>query len=356
MTGANSSAFTLRGVIEGFYGTPWTEAQRLDMVESIGRWGMNSFVYSPKDDYLLRDGWREEFDENAWKKLGRLLDTCRESKVELTVALSPGLSMQYSVTAHRNDLESKLLSLVDAGVTSMGLFFDDIPSRLQWPADSASYSSLAAAHASLVNTVWPVAKAAGATRLMVCPTSYWGNPEDPYLKELCESIDDDVDVFWTGRSICSATLDQCDAQSFRDATGRLPLYWDNFPVNDVAMTHELHIGPYERREPELSALSRGIVVNAMEHAESSKIPLFTIAEFLNDPYRYDAEASWHRALAEISGDTSDQQALTAFAENSRSSCLSLSDAVPVTEALSDLSFSLVSGDYDSGVRAISEVA
>lgn len=65
MTGANSSAFTLRGVIEGFYGTPWTEAQRLDMVESIGRWGMNSFVYSPKDDYLLRDGWREEFDENA---------------------------------------------------------------------------------------------------------------------------------------------------------------------------------------------------------------------------------------------------------------------------------------------------
>lgn len=94
----------------------------------------------------------------------------------------------------------------------------------------------------------------------------------------------------------------------------------------------------------------------MEYAESSKIPLFTIAEFLNDPYRYDVEASWHRALAEISGDTSDQQALTAFAENSRSSCLSLSDAVPVTEALSDLSFSLVSGDYDSGVRAISEVA
>lgn len=356
MTAVTSSAFAVRGVIEGFYGTPWTEAQRLDMVESIGRWGMTTFIYSPKDDYLLRDGWAEPFDDAALQKLRRLLETCEASGVSLAVAVSPGLSMKYSDASHRSALEAKLLSLVDAGVRSLGLFFDDIPGALQWPEDLSSYSSLAQAHASLVTEMWSSVHGRGATHFMVCPTAYWGNPDDPHLKELCQAIDGDIDVFWTGRSICSATLDVCDAKAFVKATGRPPLYWDNFPVNDVAMKHELHIGPYERREPELGSISRGIVVNAMEYAESSKIPLFTIAEFLADPFSYDAEASWHKALAEVAGDEEDLVALTAFAENSRSSCLSLSDAVPLTDALSELSFSLVSGDYDKGAQSIRAIA
>ncbi len=122
MTAVTSSAFAVRGVIEGFYGTPWTEAQRLDMVESIGRWGMNTFIYSPKDDYLLRDGWAEPFDDAALQKLRRLLETCEASGVSLAVAVSPGLSMKYSDPSHRSALEAKLLSLVDAGVRSLGLF------------------------------------------------------------------------------------------------------------------------------------------------------------------------------------------------------------------------------------------
>ena len=356
MTSPASRAFALRGVIEGFYGTPWTEHQRLDMVESIGRWGMNSFIYSPKDDYLLREGWAEPFDDAALAKLRRLLECCDASGVTLAVAVSPGLSMKYSDPDHREALEAKLVSLVDAGVPSLGLFFDDIPGQLQWPEDLENYLSLAEAHASVVHEMWSSVTERGATHFMVCPTIYWGSPQDRYLTELCQAIDETVDVFWTGRSICSATLDVCDATAFAEATGRPPLYWDNFPVNDVAMKHELHIGPYERREPELASFSRGIVVNAMEYAESSKIPLFTIAEFLQDPFSYYSEASWHRALAEVAGNEDDQEALTAFAENSRSSCLSLSDAVPLTDALSELSFSLVKGDYDTGATAISEIA
>ena len=356
MSAVAPSAFALRGVIEGFYGTPWTEQQRLDMVECIGGWGMNSFIYSPKDDYFLRDGWAEPFDDEARAKLQRLLQACDAAGVTLAVAVSPGLTMKYSDPSHRAALEAKLASLIEEGVHSLGLFFDDIPGQLQWPDDLRNYLSLAEAHANVITEMFHSAKKRGATHFMVCPLSYWGSPEDRYLKELCQSIDESIDVFWTGRSICSATLDLCDANAFAAATGRPPLYWDNFPVNDVAMKHELHIGPYERREPALAGASRGIVVNAMEYAESSKIPIYTIAEFLRDPFAYDPEASWHRALAEVAGNHADQQALTAFAENSRSSCLSLSDAVPLTDALSEVSFSLVSGNYDAGVAAISDIA
>jgi hyaluronoglucosaminidase len=42
-----SSPFAIRGVIEGFYGNPWTQEQRLDCIRFIGARGMNTFVYGP---------------------------------------------------------------------------------------------------------------------------------------------------------------------------------------------------------------------------------------------------------------------------------------------------------------------
>ena len=36
------SGFAIRGVIEGFYGNPWTHEQRLDCIRFIGRHGMNT--------------------------------------------------------------------------------------------------------------------------------------------------------------------------------------------------------------------------------------------------------------------------------------------------------------------------
>lgn len=58
MTGAGGSPFAVRGVIEGFYGRPWTHEQRLGLIEFIGARGMNTFVYAPKDDPLVRREWR----------------------------------------------------------------------------------------------------------------------------------------------------------------------------------------------------------------------------------------------------------------------------------------------------------
>ena len=49
----------LSGVIEGFYGRPWTEAQRVRMLDWIGQAGMNMFIYAPKDDIHIRARWRE---------------------------------------------------------------------------------------------------------------------------------------------------------------------------------------------------------------------------------------------------------------------------------------------------------
>ena len=40
----------LRGVVEGFYGTPWSHEVRLSLIDFYGRNKMNCYLYGPKDD------------------------------------------------------------------------------------------------------------------------------------------------------------------------------------------------------------------------------------------------------------------------------------------------------------------
>ena len=89
-------AFAIRGVVEGFYGTPWTHEDRLDMIRFIGERGMNRFVYSPKDDPFLRRDWALPHDPAALADLAELATAAAPVGVELVYCLSPGLSIRYS--------------------------------------------------------------------------------------------------------------------------------------------------------------------------------------------------------------------------------------------------------------------
>jgi hyaluronoglucosaminidase len=161
-----------------------------------------------------------------------------------------------------------------------------------------------------------------------------------------------VGLFWTGRQVCSPTLELADAQAFARATGRRPTYWDNYPVNDVAMSYELHIGPYLGRDQRLWQAAEGIVANGMELFESSKIALATIADYLAAPEAYDPERSWARALRDVVGEA-DLEAFTLFADNVRSSCLCDVDAPILTRALEAFLFRV---ERDDGLAAATELA
>ena len=64
-----ASPFAIRGVIEGYYGRPWTQAQRLELIDFLADRGMNTFVYGPKDDPLVRRDWRLPYDGEALARL-----------------------------------------------------------------------------------------------------------------------------------------------------------------------------------------------------------------------------------------------------------------------------------------------
>jgi hyaluronoglucosaminidase len=336
----DGSPFAIRGVIEGFYGRPWTHQQRLDLIPFLAERGMNSFVYGPKDDPLLRRDWRLPYDGQWLTRLSELLERCASHGMRFTWCVSPGLSMRYSDDADLEALSAKLASVAELGVTSIGLLLDDIPRELQHPQDRARFEDLADAHVHVVRRV--AERLATGTHLVVCPTLYRGRGTEDYLVRLAAGIDPRIDLFWTGRAICSPVLDLADAAVFTRATLRPPLYWDNYPVNDVAMGYELHIGPYRGRDPLLWRSAAGIVANGMELFEASRIPFATIADYLRDPEGYDPETSWQRAIIDVVGEA-DADAFALFADNVRSSVLADDDAPVVGRAVERLGFALDQG-------------
>lgn len=323
------NAIAIRGVVEGFYGTPWTQQQRLDMVDFIAEVGMNTLVYSPKDDPYTRRRWRDPYPAQEASALRELTHRARSAGVSVWYGLSPGLSMRYSSREDAAGVRAKLSSARELGFGEVALFLDDIPGHLQHPSDQLTFPNLVTAQIGLVRELeeW----LAPAT-LTVCPTQYWGRGQEAYIATLGQAMAPSTNLFWTGRAICAAELDASDADVFLDSTGRKPLYWDNFPVNDVAMTGELHIGPYAGRDPRLRTAAAGIIANPMPLAEASKIGLASVADFCRDPELFDAEASWEAALLRVGG-AADYDAFREFADAFRGSALSTDDAPRVAAHL-----------------------
>ena len=54
----SSTGEFLLGVIEGFYGQPWSEAERVELFDWMRNWRLNSYLYAPKDDLKHRALWR----------------------------------------------------------------------------------------------------------------------------------------------------------------------------------------------------------------------------------------------------------------------------------------------------------
>jgi hyaluronoglucosaminidase len=97
------------------------------------------------------------------------------------------------------------------------------------------------------------------------------------------------------------------------------ILWDNYPVNDLSMTNELHIGPLEGRDPLLPEIVYGYLNNPLLQEELSFLPLATCFDYAAAPRAYASERSWNRAVKERFGANTLRhwRAIRTFAEASR---------------------------------------
>jgi hypothetical protein len=294
---ADFPSFPERGVVEGFYGVPWSHEDRLAMLRFQGQHGMNVYYYAPKDDPYHRKLWRDPYPPEQMKRLGELVDTARRNFVDLCFAISPGLSMTYSSEQDFATLTSKLASVSKLEVSCFALFLDDVPPDLQSPQDQAQFRTLAQAHTYLINKLYKHLKAQSANnRLTVTPTTYtneWGNRD--YIKELGAGVDPDVSMVWTGPEVASPAITVAQAKEWGEFQHRKPLVWDNFPVND-GRPWRLHLGPLRGRDPNLPVAIRGLFSNPMNQARASMIPLASVSDYLWNSLAYDPGKSRMRAV------------------------------------------------------------
>ena len=293
----------LAGVIEGFYGEPWSQAERLELFDWMAAWGLNTYVYAPKDDLKQRAIWREIYAEPEAATMGDLIRACRQRKLNLIYALSPGLDIGYANEADFDLLRKRFEQMLALGCRNFALLFDDIPDRMS-SQDLERWGSFASAQSHVTNALFKwIAERCHDARFLFCPTAYCGRMAERglggegYLARIGRELSPEIDVCWTGPEIISHEITVAQVQALQTRLRRKPVIWDNLHANDYD-GRRFYCGPYSGRSLELRAEVSGLLVNPNCEFLLNFVPLRTLADFLRAEGRWDARTAYLSAMRE----------------------------------------------------------
>ncbi|MBO7286510.1 MAG: beta-N-acetylglucosaminidase domain-containing protein [Alistipes sp.] len=296
-----------RGVVEGFYGEPWSHEARLSLIDFYGRFKMNYYVYGPKEDpYHSSPYWREAYPEDEAREIKELVEACKRNRVHFVWAVHPGKDIKWEESDIQN-LIRKFDAMYELGVRAFAVHFDDI----EGAGTNPYYQT------ELMNILTEdFVKAKGDVEpLIVCPTEYtrlWANPtERGSLIIYGNELNPECDVFWTGDAVCSDMTERT-MEWISSRIKRPALFWWNFPVTDYAR-HIIMQGPvYGLANTMDETKTRGILSNPMEHAEASKLALYSVGDYAWNVEAYNAIDSWERAIEFIAPEVKEAYRLFAI--------------------------------------------
>lgn len=283
-----------RGVVEGFYGTPWSHQVRMSLIDFYGKFKMNTYLYGPKDDpFHSCPNWRLPYPEKEAQNIKELVQACKRNRVDFVWAIHPGQDIKWNEEDYQN-LVNKFNWMYDLGVRDFAIFFDDISGEGTNPLKQTE----------LLNRLTDdFVKAKGdVSPLTVCPTDYsklWANPTPQgSLAIYGDSLNPDIKVFWTGDVVCSdltpETMEWINSRIKRPA-----YYWWNYPVTDYIRNFILQ-GPVYGLDTSLTKENVcGVVSNPMEHGEASKLALYGVADYTWNIANYNPIESRERGLQEL---------------------------------------------------------
>jgi hypothetical protein len=263
------------GTVEGFFGPPWTWAEREAVMRRLAPEGYGFYLYAPKGDGYLRRRWHESRPKADAASLATFAAACREAGVRFGMGLSPyEVHFGFGGDA-RAVLAHKLAELDATGLDILAILFDDMRGDLV---------DLARRQAEIVSFA---AERTKASQIIVCPSYYSDDPvldrvfgprPPGYLRDLGDMLDPAVAIMWTGEEVCSREYSPGHLDRVAEEIGRKPFLWDNYPVNDGArMSRHLHLRAFSGRPAGIAAHIAGHAVNPASQAMLSCIPMLTLA-------------------------------------------------------------------------------
>ncbi|MBQ3443896.1 MAG: beta-N-acetylglucosaminidase domain-containing protein [Selenomonadaceae bacterium] len=317
---AEAVPIPLRGVVEGFYGTPWTFEDRADILDFCRQNNLNSYIYAPKDDPYHRDKWRKPYPADKLNELRQLVAVANKNRIRFIFAVSPGLDLNYKSDEDFRLLIRKLDTMYNIGVRDFAIFFDDLKD------DKGNHHESGKNQAEFLNRVQKNLRERykDVAPLITVPTEYYyedmvkGGKVKPYTRDFAETLDPRIVVLYTGRGVVCDSITDKELAEVNKIFGREVGVWWNYPVNDYSLTPDgnrnvkLALGAIENLP---SAKMTAIFFNPMEQVQLSKIALATGAIYANNPATYDSEQAWDKVLREQFDTLA--PAMKIFAEHSR---------------------------------------
>jgi hyaluronoglucosaminidase len=280
--------FQRRGIVEGFFGPPWSMFHRATLFEFGQKRGMNTYLYAPRE--------------------------AAKHRVDFVYGFHPGKGLHFGAAEPLGWLLNKAKGLYDAGVRTFAVLFDDIPSHLEFPEDKKSFDgSLAKAEGLWLKKILDEQPNSwNEVEWWICPSYYTEDPllartfgafEPSFLETLGEHMPETVSCFWTGPSVVSKSISLAHMRKVKKALRHPIILWDNYPVNDLTMSMEMHLSPLTGRDPRLPEQVYGYMNNPLLQEALSFIPLATCFDYAANPRGYNPEASWEAGVTERFGPT-----------------------------------------------------
>ncbi len=264
------------GIIEGFYGRPWTWAEREEAAVYLAEHGYRFYHFAPKADLYLRRRWQELHPAEDAAGLASLSRTCRAHGMRFGVGLSPYEIYRDFNADVRDALQRKLAFLDEIGIDDLAILFDDM---------HGDVPELAKRQVEIAH--W-VKERSAAKRILVCPSYYsddpmldriFGKRPHDYLEELGRSLDPAIEILWTGEEVCAREFSSAHLARVTTQLGRKPFIWDNYPVNDgPRMSQFLHLRAFTGRHAAMADYICAHGVNPASQPVLSRIPSLTLID------------------------------------------------------------------------------
>ena len=316
-----------RGIVEGYYGVPYSIDVKKDIMRFMMKYKMNSYMYGAKSDYYHSTYWKQPYPTkitDAQKNIGYmsqdmvkdLTKVSHETKVNFVWAIHPGNSFLNSSTVI-SDIMSKYRSMYSLGVRQFAVFVDDvaIPSTQdQYDLNATRITNLQQAIEKEWNKTY-TSPADTVKPLQFVPQIYCGSfagggeeQRKAFFTALSKTPSNVV-IYTTGWGVWSVP-NSSDVQSVRQYLGRDVAWWWNYPCNDndadKLFTMDMYTNFHDESKISNSATvdkslknCLAVLSNPMQQGEVSKVALFGVADYAWNNSTFNSKNNWNASFSRI---------------------------------------------------------
>ena len=315
-----------RGLVEGYYGYPYSVEVKKDLMRYMMRYKMNTYMYGAKSDPYHSQMWKDAYptsisaqqEKNGWltqKMVEDIAKVSEETKVNFIWAIHPGNEFLGSSTVI-SDIMSKFEKMHSLGVRHFGVFVDDV----SIPSSDADMKKNADRLMSLQKAIedkWNTDEAAPEDTvrpLHFVPQIYCNSfassvDQRQRFMTALSKVPSYITVYSTGQGVWSVPNNDHTATIVNEF-GRPMAWWWNYPCNDNADGQLYPMDMYSNfvdmpavgdgeRLPSTLNNCQGIIANPMQQGELAKTSLFSIADYAWNNAGFNNNNSWEASFKSL---------------------------------------------------------